>query len=256
MSLALDLPRRSSKGFRKLGFAGELLIAIFGGTTIGFAGAFALPDTEQQPAQVEKKQTEPIRATPETLAKPMKFTLTGDGVLIAQGSIEPGTAAKFEAKLQALGESVKAVSLNSPGGSLNEAMSMARQVRAHGLMTEVADGAICASSCPLLFAGGVERTAGARAAIAVHQFYTRPVPGLRGSIDAMSDAQLTTARVARHLVEMGIDPAAWLLALDTPPTSLYYYSSWELAEYRFTTRHQASPDDGFFGEIFRLLRHG
>ncbi|RFC68371.1 MULTISPECIES: hypothetical protein [Mesorhizobium] len=253
MSLALDLPRRSSRGFRKLGFAGELLIAILGGATIGVSGAFALADAEQQPAQVEEVHTEPIRATPEALAKPMKFTLTGDGVLIAQGSIEPGTAAKFEAKLQALGESVKAVSLNSPGGSLNEAMSMARQVRAHSLATEVADGAICASSCPLLFAGGVERTAGSRAAIAVHQFYTRPVPGLRGSIDAMSDAQLTTARVSRHLLEMGIDPAAWLHALDTPPTSLYYFSTWELAEYHFTTGRQAPSDDGVFGALAHFL---
>ncbi|MGC4024325.1 MAG: hypothetical protein QM744_03745 [Mesorhizobium sp.] len=256
MSLALDLPRRSSTGFRKLGFAGELLIAIIGGMTIGIAGALALADGEQQPAQVEKVQTEPIRATPEALAKPMTFKLTGDGVLIAQGSIEPGTAAKLESRLQTLGESVKTVSLNSPGGSLNEAMSMAREVRAHGLTTEVADGAICASSCPLLFAGGVERKAGTRAAIGVHQFYAQPVPGLRGSIDAVSDTQITTARVSRHLAEMGIDPAAWLHALDTPPTSLYYYSTWELAEYRFTTAQTATSSDGVLSELFRLLGHG
>jgi len=255
MTLALELPRSFSNGFRRFGFAGELLAAIFGGMAIGIAGAFALAAAEQQPEPVEAVQLEPVRATPETLARSMQFTLAADGVLIAQGSIEPGTAAKFKAELQALGGIVKAVSLNSPGGSLNEAMAMARQVRDRGLKTQVADGAVCASSCPLLFAGGVERVAGTRAAIGVHQFYTQPVPGLRGSIDAMSDAQITTARISRHLAEMGIDPAAWLHALDTPPTSLYYFSSSELAEYRFTTGHRASPDDGVFGELSRLMGH-
>lgn len=253
MSVALDLPRKSLTGFRKLGFAGELLVAILGGMTIGIAAAFALGDAQLQPAPAETVQTEPIRATPEALAHPMQFALAADGVLIAQGSIEPGTAAKLEAELQALGKTVRTVSLNSPGGSLNEAMLMAREVRARGLITQVADGAICASSCPLLFAGGIERMAGARAAIGVHQFYAQPVPGLRGSIDAVSDTQITTARVSRHLAEMGIDPAAWLHALDTPPTSLYYFSSWELAEYHLTTVQADRPAAELFDGILRLL---
>jgi hypothetical protein len=132
-------------------------------------------------------------------------------------------------------------------------MAMGEQIRAYGIATEVSDGAVCASSCPLLFAGGVERVAGSRAAIGVHQFYTQPIPGLRGSIDAVSDAQFVTARISRHLTEMGVDPAAWLHALDTPPTTLYYFSEWELAEYRLTTSQSSAPRAHVLGELARYL---
>ena len=57
----------------------------------------------------------------------------------------------------------------------------------------------------------------------------------------MSDAQATTARISRHLAEMGVDPALWLHALDTPPQALYYFSPEELAKYRLVTAPVATP---------------
>ena len=101
----------------------------------------------------------------------MAFALGPGGVLTAEGSIEPGSAARFAAEIEARGEYVKTVSLNSPGGALDDAMAMARIVRERGIATEVADGALCASSCPLFFAGGKTRSAGEKAAVGVHQFY-------------------------------------------------------------------------------------
>jgi hypothetical protein len=35
---------------------------------------------------------------------------------------------------------------------------------------------------------------------------------------------------------MGVDPALWLHALDTPPQALYYLSPEELADYRLVTK--------------------
>lgn len=173
----------------------------------------------------------------ELLRQPMQFTLGAGGTLRAEGSIVPGTAPRLAAELEARGEYVKAVSLNSPGGALDEAMEMGRLVRSHGLTTEVIDGSLCASSCPLFLAGGKKRLAGAKSAIGVHQFYattqlgqTAPAPG-----QAMSDAQTTTARITRYLEEMNVDPAAWLHALDTPPRALYYFSADEMSRYRLTT---------------------
>ena len=170
----------------------------------------------------------------EILARPMNFTLGSAGVLSAEGSIDPGSAARFAAEIEARGEYVKTVSLNSPGGALDDAMAMAKIVRERGIATDVADGAICASSCPLFFAGGLTRTAGPKAAVGVHQFYaalqTKTAPE-----QAMSDAQATTARISRHLIDMGIDAALWLHALDTPPQALYYLSPEEMAKYRLVT---------------------
>ncbi|MDP3897770.1 MAG: hypothetical protein Q8Q62_13950 [Mesorhizobium sp.] len=164
----------------------------------------------------------------------MRFALGTGGVLAAEGAIEPGAAERFAAEIAARGEYVKTIALNSPGGSLEDAMAMSRLIRDQGFATEVADGALCASSCPLIMAGGVERRAGARAAIGVHQFYSAG-EGPKGPAQAMSDAQATTARITRHLTEMGVDPALWLHALDTPPRALDYVTVEELGEYRLAT---------------------
>lgn len=180
----------------------------------------------------------PFLKTDQTqLRRAMQFTLGTSGILLAEGSIEPGTAARLAAELQARGEYVKTVSINSPGGALDEAMEMGRLVHARKLATEVADGALCASSCPLFFAGGDERLAGAQAGIGVHQFYAVAAPEQKqvGPAQAMADAQVTTARITRHLDDMGVDPEVWLHALDTPPRSLYYFSTEELSRYRLTT---------------------
>ena len=175
-----------------------------------------------------------VTASEATLGQPMRFSLEAGGVLAAEGSIDPGAAARLAAELAARGAAVTAVSLNSPGGALDDAMAMARVVRGKGLATVVADGALCASSCPLLLAGGLTRTVGAEAAVGVHQFYAATSAATAPN-QAMSDAQLTTARISRHLIDMGIDPVLWLHALDTPPQTLYYFSAAEMAKYRLVT---------------------
>ena len=251
MTLALQSSTGSAKADR--GLIGQIVLAVLGGMSIGVATAFALDAIESTPARSETRTTEPVRASPSEFVRPMRFSLGENGVLTAQGSIEPGTAAKLALELQAHGADVETLSLDSPGGSLTEAMAMGEQVRAYGIATMVADGAICASSCPLLFAGGIERGAGPRAAIGVHQFYASPTPGLRGSIDAMSDAQLVTARISRYLAEMDVDPTVWLHALDTPPTTLYYFSGSELAQYRLTTAPSSTPTGHTLGQLIRYF---
>lgn len=175
-----------------------------------------------------------VTADEEMLGKPIHFTLGTGGVLAAEGSIDAGSAARLAAELEARGEYVKILSLNSPGGALDDAMAMAKLVREKGLATEVVDGALCASSCPLLLAGGVTRVIGGKAAIGVHQFYAATNEPTQPA-QAMADAQMTTARISRHLAEMGVDPALWLHALDTPPQALYYLSPEELGKYRLVT---------------------
>jgi hypothetical protein len=91
-----------------------------------------------------------------------------------------------------------------------------------------------------MFAGGHERIASPAAAVGVHQIYasvpagTRPPTGLSAA-DAISDAQKTTAKITRYLEEVGVDPAVWLNALETPPDKLYYLSPDELTKYKLAT---------------------
>lgn len=170
----------------------------------------------------------------QALRRPLSFDLGAGGVLAVVGTIDQGAAARFNDELARRGEYVRTVSLSSPGGSLDDAIAMAKLVRERGLSTQVEDGGLCASSCPLLLAGGVNREVGARAAVGLHQFYAAGEPSLEPA-QAMADAQATAARIARHLDAMGVDPALWLHALDTPPQSLYYLSRDELQSYRLVT---------------------
>lgn len=208
--------------------------------------ALAVPDEPILPPAVEttgpaSDSADPrrnVRTDEDALRQPMIFTLEAGNVLAARGSIDVGAAVRFVAELEARGEYVRTVSLNSPGGSLEDALAMSTAIRDRGLDTGVASGAICASSCPLILAGGKARVVDAEAAVGVHQFYAigenRP-----GADQAMSDAQATTARISRHLSTMGVDPALWLHALDTPPRQLYYFKPTELTRYRLATETSA-----------------
>ncbi len=176
----------------------------------------------------------------ETLNQPLTIALGTGGILSLNGTIDPGSALRFGAEIDARGEYVKTVEFDSPGGSVTDAIAIGELIRAHGFATRVAAGRICASSCPLAFAGGGERHATAASALGVHQIYAAvsagelPV-GLRAAGDAMSDAQKTTAAITRHLVAMEIDPAVWIHALETPPDRLYYLSPDELIRYKLVT---------------------
>lgn len=258
----VDMRGKLKRGFDRID-DGELLRWTFRGLLLGVIGVLALDLYEMSQASTtaalpEPSQTAspllppafepdgPLPTDPRTfltgdqtaLRQPMQFTLEAGGVMLAEGAIDPGASSRLETELTQRGEYVKTVSLNSPGGAVQDAMAMAKLLRDRKLNTEVADGALCASSCPLLFAGGTKRLAGAQAAIGVHQFFATQTSGTASRPDpaaAMSDAQITTARITRHLQDMGIDPALWLHAMDTPPQSLYYFSPKELASYRLVT---------------------
>ncbi|MBP2548276.1 hypothetical protein J2858_001169 [Neorhizobium galegae] len=168
------------------------------------------------------------------LRQPIRFELTAGGVLEARGTIDPGSADRFRTEIEARGEYVKIVSLDSPGGAVNDALAISALIREKKLTTRVRTGALCASSCPLVMAGGIVREAEKDAVIGVHQVFnggtTRPT-----AEEAMAGAQATTARLARHLDAMGIAPGLWFHALETPPDRLYYLSEAELKEFRLVT---------------------
>jgi hypothetical protein len=193
------------------------------------------PAVETDTAAPAGRPRPDVTADDETLRRQMRFELKPGGVLAAEGSIDPGAAGRLIEELAARGEYVKTLSLNSPGGALEDAMTMGRAIREKGIATEVADGALCASSCPLVMAGGASRRAGDDAAIGIHQFYAAENNRALAPAQAMSDAQVTTARINRYLKEMGVDPALWLHALDTPPSELYYLTPEELAEFDLVT---------------------
>lgn len=165
----------------------------------------------------------------------MTFVFAEPDRLLATGTIEPGTADEFRRAVQKWGDKVRTLSLHSPGGHVPDALEMAELIHARGMRTQVADDAYCASSCPLVFAAGIDRIAGAKAWIGVHQVYA--MDAARGSVhDGMRDAQLVSARAQELLDEFGVDVRLWIMAMQTPKEKLYFFTSRELKAYRLATR--------------------
>ena len=184
----------------------------------------------------------PAVTTPaETLRRPLSVALVSGGTLQLTGTIDPGAAGRVSAEIAAHGEYIKTVALDSPGGAVAEALAIGKLIHDKGYATSVEAGALCASSCPLVFAAGRERFATAQSAIGVHQIYAAAPAGsltsrLTAAGNAMSEAQTLTAQISRYLKGMGVADEVWLRALETPPDRLTYFSPDELIRLNLATR--------------------
>lgn len=159
----------------------------------------------------------------------MEFRRGTEGRASAVGRIDPGMAKTFDAFLESQGDELTTLVLHSPGGSVRDAIAMARAIRDKGIATEVPENGYCASSCPLVFAGGAARSIGEPAWLGVHQAFAATQED--GTIaDGMANGQAISAEVLDLLVEMSVDPAAWIPALRTPADALYVFTREELTQ--------------------------
>jgi hypothetical protein len=166
----------------------------------------------------------------------MRFRLGTHGAAFADGTITRGTAdalAEFLASERAKG--VSEIVLHSPGGSVDDATGMAKLIREKGLSTRVLPDGYCASSCPLVFAGGTERVADATSWIGVHQVFalTTEVGTLA---DGMDEGQRISAEAQELLYELGVDLRVWTHAMQTPKEKLYLFTPEELVELKLATK--------------------
>jgi hypothetical protein len=184
------------------------------------------------------KRLMPLPQPDGTMAQPMTFELVSGGRLMATGTITPGSSQSFAAEVGKRGDYVKTVVLNSPGGSVADALAMGRLIRESKFATEVESGKYCVSSCPLVFAGGVERRAGDRAEIGVHQVAAIHSAANGPPRDEMSVAQNISARCQRYLGDMGVSLQVWVHAMETPHDRLFVFKPDELKSLNMVT---ASP---------------
>jgi TPR repeat protein len=199
----------------------------------------------------------------------------------AQGKIEVGSAQTFASVIAGLNGRRLPILVNSPGGSAFDALAIGRLIRAKHLAVAVARtqedvcappakecgeargaavsiGAVCASACPLILAGGVERYASPLAFIGVHQmtlmvtkdFVTRHyqvryrvVDGRREEISrnltGETHSRTTTKQaatpkvdtdIASYLNEMGVGPQLMAIIYATPATDSHWLSAQEVTE--------------------------
>lgn len=180
----------------------------------------------------------PIPQPDAAMSKPMTFELVSGGKLMATGTITPGVSEAFAAEVNKRGDYIKTVVLNSPGGSVGDALAMGKLIRDRKLATEVESGKYCASSCPLVFVGGVERRAGDKAAIGVHQVFAMAAD-VSAVKDGMNEAQRVSARCQRYLGDMGVSLQMWVHAMETPKEKLFVFRPDELKSLNIVTSTSA-----------------
>jgi hypothetical protein len=187
------------------------------------------------------KHLVPLPQPEGALAKPMTFELAGGGRLIASGTITPGVSQSFAAEAERHGEYIRTVVLNSSGGSVTDALAMGRVIREKRFATEVEAGKYCVSSCPLVFAGGVDRRAGEKATIGVHQMTVMRSASNSPPRDEMSVAQNISARCQRYLGDMGVSLQVWVHAMETPHDRLFVFKTDELKSLNLVTAAAGAP---------------
>ncbi|MBA4782006.1 MAG: hypothetical protein H2045_02130 [Rhizobiales bacterium] len=168
------------------------------------------------------------------LSGSMTFYDAGNGVASAVGFIEAGTATSFREYIAAREDksAIRTLYLHSPGGSVRDAIDMARIIRDQGIETILAKHAYCASSCPLVFSGGAKRKIDKPAALGVHQVFTSDTA--TGTLQqGIANAQSISADAQQLLIEMGVDPRAWIEAMATPKDKLYLFSDKEIADLKW-----------------------
>ena len=233
-------------------------IAVLGADLAGKTGWIGKEDSTSAPAEIRQdslspdspgvlpsilapllpggdKRLMPLQQPDGALAQAMTFELAGGGRLMATGTITPGSSRAFAAEIERRGDYVKTVVLNSPGGSVMDALAMGRLIRERKFATEVEAGKYCASSCPLMFAGGLERRASDRAIIGVHRIAAIQSAANTPPRDEMSLAQNISARCERYLREMGVDLQVWLHAMETPHDKLFVFKPDELKSLALVT---------------------
>jgi hypothetical protein len=170
----------------------------------------------------------------------MAFSLaegrSGTLYAVASGAFFGGTADAFERFDELNGRRIDVVVFDSPGGLVLEAIQLGRYLRERGIATLVPDEALCASACPLAYAGGVAREAGARAWIGVHRAYLDETQAAGDRQTGLGEGQQLAALCLEHLVDMGISAEAWIPALQTPWSQVYFFTGEELVKTKLATR--------------------
>lgn len=169
---------------------------------------------------------------PGQLPKRLVLSAMGDGTYRLEGAIGDGDAARLISLIDAADPAIETLILQSPGGSVADALALGRHIRAAGIATQMLAGEYCYSACPYVLAAGATRDIDPDAYIGVHQHYFGEKTFLPAAF-AVEDIQRGQGEVMTYLDQMGIDPLLMQHALSTPPDEIYVLLPEELELYGF-----------------------
>lgn len=179
----------------------------------------------------DRPVTQPAR-DPGELPNRLVLTQTDGATYRLEGEISAGDADRLAGLISQAEPRPDTLILQSPGGSVQDALALGRVIRREGISTQMLAGEFCYSACPYLLASGTTRTIDRQASVGVHQHYFGQNTFLPAAF-AVEDIQRGQAEVMTYLDEMGIDPLVMQHALSTPPDEIYVLLPDELQQYGF-----------------------
>lgn len=149
------------------------------------------------------------------------FTLPAGApdVIMMNGEVTHTLASDFYRALGAR-PNARIIVLNSPGGYVDNALQVAREVRKRGMSTLVAKGMGCYSACAYIFFAGTPRYV--EGELGVHQ--------ISAEVADLVMAQTTLSDVLDALDEFGVEQKIITVMLRTPPQDMYVFKTQEIAE--------------------------
>lgn len=156
----------------------------------------------------------------------------GTAALRLRGAIAPEDGQRITEELRQRNPAL--VLLDSPGGSVTDALAIGRVLRDIGAETRLGDEAVCFSACPYIFVGGTRRQVAESARFGVHQ-HSFGESTILPAFLAVEDIQRGQAGVLNHLDDMGVDLRLMGPAMATPADEIYILTRDELREWTVVT---------------------
>ncbi len=193
-------------------------------------------DPDRLPQRDAAPDSRPLPSTGDMPSRLLFEAATWNGApaLTMTGQIAPGDAARFADFIDTQTTLPEQVYLNSPGGSVDDALAIGRQLRTLEVLTALSGADVCMSACPYILAAGTTREVAPDALVGVHQHYFGENVALPAFL-AVADIQRGQGEVMTYLDEMGVDPLLMTHALATPPDEIYVLTPDQLALYGLTT---------------------
>jgi hypothetical protein len=197
-----------------------------------------------------------------------KFDLFDDRThhLHIEGSIERGDAARIRDLTRGLPEgrnAILAVSLNSPGGDVQEGLDIARDFQGKDMqvvmdvMTRDGKPGSCASACSYIFLGGSYRFLLDGSKLGVHQF--RYVEDrLMPLSETTRDVQALSADITSLLSDARVDPGFFSLMGATAPEEMTWVDVETLERLNVVNRELDYQDNDFTltrGQVQLVMTH-
>lgn len=166
----------------------------------------------------------------------------GAAILSLDGEISLDDADRFRALSQKYNSAV--VVLNSAGGRLFPALEIGRIIKSKGYTTLVADDAICASACALIWVASTSRFLSPLGNVGFHASY-------RDNNGKLEESGVANALIGSYLAKLDFSESAIIFATSAPPTEI----SWlhkdnkltaEIEFYEYVAENKASQFPNMF----------